>query len=44
MKSASDTTEPSKIKSMKNVYDRVEKCRADRLKGAPDRQKLAETP
>ena len=36
--------EPSEIKSMKNVYDRVEKCRADRLKGAPDRQKLAETP
>ncbi|MBR1420966.1 MAG: SAM-dependent DNA methyltransferase [Selenomonadaceae bacterium] len=36
--------EPSEIKSMKNVYDRVEKCRSDRLKGAPDRQKLAETP
>ena len=36
--------EPDEIKSMKNVYDRVEKCRADRLKGAPDRQKLAKTP
>ena len=36
--------EPSEIKSMKNVYDRVEKCRADRLKGAKDRQELAKTP
>ena len=36
--------EPSEIKSIKPIYERVEKCRSDRLKGAPDRQKLADTP
>jgi len=35
---------PEDIKKNKFIYDRVKKCREDRLKGAPDRQKLADTP
>ena len=35
---------PAEIRSMKEVYKRVMLCRDDRLKGAPDRQKLADTP
>ena len=35
---------PDEIKSNKFIYERVKKCKEDRLKGAPDRQKLAETP
>lgn len=35
---------PSVIKSMPLVKKRIEACREDRLKGAPDRQKLADTP
>ena len=35
--------EPDEIRSMPLVYKRVEACKADRLKGAPDRQKLART-
>jgi hypothetical protein len=36
--------EPSEIRKMPEVMKRVEACREDRLNGAPDRQKLAETP
>ena len=35
---------PDEIKKNKFIYERVKKCKEDRLKGAPDRQKLAETP
>ena len=35
---------PAEIRRMKLVYKRVQQCRDNRLKGAPDRQKLAETP
>lgn len=35
---------PSEIRKMPEVMKRVEACRMDRLSGAPDRQKLAETP
>ncbi|MDY6325740.1 MAG: DNA methyltransferase [Bacteroidales bacterium] len=35
---------PAVIRGMKKVYQRVQLCREDRLKGAPDRQKLALTP
>ena len=37
-------TNPSEIRKMPEVMRRVEACRQDRLNGAPDRQKLAETP
>ena len=36
--------EPDEIRSMKNVYDRVEKCRKYREAGSADRKKLAKTP
>lgn len=36
--------EPSELRKMPEVLKRVELCREDRLKGAPDRQKLANTP
>ncbi len=35
---------PQEIHDMPLVRERVEACRAERLKGAPDRQKLADTP
>ena len=35
---------PVEIRNMKEVYKRVQLCRDDRLNGAPDRQKLADTP
>ena len=35
---------PAEIKSMKEVYKRVLLCREDRLNGAEDRRKLADTP
>lgn len=35
---------PSEIRKMPLVLERVEKCRQDRLLGALDRQKLADTP
>lgn len=35
---------PKELRSMPLVMKRVEKCKKDRLNGAPDRQKLAETP
>lgn len=35
---------PSELKKMPLVMKRIEKVREDRLQGAPDRQKLAETP
>ena len=35
---------PAEIKDMKEVYKRVQLCREDRLRGAEDRQKLADTP
>lgn len=35
---------PKEIRSMPSVMKRVELCREDRLKGAPDRQALANTP
>ena len=35
---------PNEIRKMPLVYKRVELCREARLKGAPDRQKLAKTP
>lgn len=35
---------PSELRKMPEVMKRVEKCKEDRLKGAPDRQKLASTP
>lgn len=36
--------QPSELKKMPEVMKRVEACRKDRLSGAPDRQKLADTP
>lgn len=36
--------EPSELRKMPEVLKRVELCREDRLKGAPDRQKLADAP
>lgn len=36
--------EPSQLRKMPEVMKRVELCREDRLNGAPDRQKLADTP
>ena len=35
---------PGELRSMPLVMERVRACREDRLKGAPDRQKLADTP
>lgn len=35
---------PNEIRKMPLVYERVKACRENRLKGAPDRQKLAATP
>ena len=35
---------PTEIKNMKEVWKRVQLCREDRLNGAEDRQKLADTP
>lgn len=35
---------PAELKKMPNVLKRVELCKQDRLNGAPDRQKLADTP
>ncbi len=35
---------PNEIRKMPLVYERVKACKEDRLKGAPDRQKLAATP
>ncbi len=35
---------PSELRKLPNVLKRVELCKQDRLNGAPDRQKLAETP
>ena len=35
---------PSQLRSMPLVMERVKACRDDRLQGAPDRQKLADTP
>ena len=35
---------PSEIKKIPPIYERIKKCREDRLKGANDRKKLAETP
>lgn len=35
---------PSEIRKMPEVMKRVEACKADRLNGASDRQKLADTP
>lgn len=35
---------PAELRSMPLVMNRVEKCRADRLNGAEDRKKLADTP
>lgn len=35
---------PVEIRKMPEVMKRVEACREDRLNGAPDRQKLADTP
>ena len=35
---------PAEIRKMPKVMERVEACRADRLTGAADRQKLADTP
>jgi type I restriction-modification system DNA methylase subunit len=35
---------PAILRSMPSVMERVHACREDRLHGAPDRQKLAETP
>ena len=35
---------PSELRKMPEVMKRVELCRQDRLNGAPDRQKLADTP
>ncbi len=35
---------PAELRTMPLVMKRVEACRIDRLKGAPDRQKLADTP
>ena len=35
---------PAELRKMPEVIKRVEACRQDRLHGAPDRQKLADTP
>lgn len=35
---------PSEIRKMPEVMKRIEACKTDRLNGAPDRQKLADTP
>ncbi|MBR2773810.1 MAG: SAM-dependent DNA methyltransferase [Selenomonadaceae bacterium] len=35
---------PAELRKMKLVMECIRKCREDRLKGAPDRQKLADTP
>ena len=35
---------PAELRQMPEVMKRIEACRRDRLNGAPDRQKLAETP
>ena len=35
---------PAEIRHMPEVMKRIELCRQDRLQGAPDRQKLADTP
>ena len=35
---------PAELRKMPEVMKRVEACRQDRLNGAPDRQKLADTP
>lgn len=35
---------PAELRKMPEIMKRVEACRQDRLNGAPDRQKLAETP
>ena len=35
---------PAIIKNNKLIFERVEACKADRLSGAPDRKKLADTP
>ena len=35
---------PSELRKMPEVMKRIEACKQDRLKGAPDRQKLADTP
>ena len=35
---------PAELRKMPEVMKRVELCREDRLQGAPDRQKLADTP
>lgn len=35
---------PSELRKMPEVMKRIEACRQDRLKGASDRQKLADTP
>ncbi|MCR5172740.1 MAG: methylase [Treponema sp.] len=35
---------PSEIRKMPEIMKRVEACKQDRLNGAPDRQKLADTP
>lgn len=35
---------PSELRKMPEVLKRVDACKNDRLNGAPDRQKLAETP
>ena len=35
---------PKELRSMPLVMERIELCRRDRLAGAPDRQKLADTP
>lgn len=35
---------PSELRKMPNVLKRVDLCKQDRLNGAPDRQKLADTP
>lgn len=35
---------PAELRKMPEIMKRVDACRQDRLSGAPDRQKLAETP
>ena len=35
---------PAEIKKIPPIYERIKNCREDRLHGAPDRKKLAETP
>ena len=35
---------PAELRKMPHVMERVQACRDDRLQGAPDRQKLADTP